>query len=155
MSKDKKSEKDSIYEKHNKEKIDEEQEKSSIEQLNIKLFGRLPGTISSLFIYGIALIGFIIGMIITMLLMTTTLCGMQIMSDMLGGFQADPQEASETTGQTDITNQLEDQFWTCYDFTLFSSLSILSGLLGGFITAYPFYKIANAVSNGKLIRSLI
>lgn len=100
-------------------------------------------------VLGVSGIAFLGGFIASALFIDGFFCVFEVMQSVLG---------SVSTGQSSgggFAEQLRGQFKTCLITGFFTPLPLVSGLLGGVLSALPVYQAAKGIANGKYLRSLI
>lgn len=105
-------------------------------------------TIIYSFIIFITFIGFLIGFLIAGIFTNGMLCVFEVMSTFTQGI-----ESMNIEG--DLMEEAESQYMTCVTTSIASPLTILTAIMGGFLTGYPSYNIAKKVFNGKKIKTMI
>lgn len=132
------------------ESVEESDSNGKSKSLNRKLAATIPGATVQLFMFGISAVGFIIGAVVLGGFITGFLCLFEVINETMQSLGA-----LEAGGEVAIIDQIEQQFMGCMQRSALSPIGLLSGLVGGFIGAYPAYKIARKLSRGELLRSII
>lgn len=103
--------------------------------------------IKTLLLVGIVL-GFGIGYIVSSLLLAGVSCGSNQLSQMTSS-------PSALEGSDDIVENLKSNFINCTKTSMTTPASIVAGIIGGSVLAYPFYLLTKAIAGNNYIKSII
>lgn len=116
--------------------------------LNKKTGEYIPKAVTKTILLISIAVGFTIGFIAVAAVTAGTLCLFETISTLT----ADP---TAIEGQDDITEDVQSEYIQCTKGSMTSPVSIVAGIIGGVIGAYPGYKLVKSMSGKNYLRSII
>jgi hypothetical protein len=116
--------------------------------LNKKTGEYIPKAVTKTFLFISVAIGFAIGFIAAAAVTSGTICLFQTISTLT----ADP---TAVEAQEDLTENVKSDYIQCTRGSITSPVSIIVGIVGGVIGAYPGYKLVKSMSGQNYLRSII
>lgn len=93
-------------------------------------------------------LGFVIGAIISGILVGGTLCVFESMTVFTSGL-------GTLGAEQDIQQMAIDTYMNCLYGSILSPITLISGFIGGFAVAYPTYNTIKKIMNGQKLRTML